>query len=418
LSAIPRGSAFTPFRVRSFRFQWPADLCASFAFEMELIILGWYVLTETQSVFMLALYASMHHIGTLLGPMFGVLGDRVGQHNLLTSMRAFYVLTSGSLMFFAFSGQLNPVVVLVIAALQGMVRPSDIGTRNAVISEIMPPQQLMSAAGIQRTTQDMARIVGALTGAGVVAAMGMGPAYVAICTLYCCSVFLTLQAGRARTFALKNKAKVKRASPWQELKAGAIYVWNTPHIRAVMILALILNGTVFPLYSHMLPYVVKDVYRADQTTLGYLVACGAFGALVGSVTVSRFSGSLSPARLMIYATFSWYLTMLIFAYVTSPAWGVFVLFFAGASQAAGLVPMTTILLRNSAPDYRGRVMGIRMLMIYSNMPGIQLFAPIVTSLGYSLTATLYCLLGLAVALLITLRWRDHLWSRAALTNAR
>ncbi|MDH4325886.1 MAG: arabinose ABC transporter permease, partial [Betaproteobacteria bacterium] len=43
-------SAFAPFRVRSFRFQWPADLATSWAFEMEALILGWYVLTTTGSV--------------------------------------------------------------------------------------------------------------------------------------------------------------------------------------------------------------------------------------------------------------------------------------------------------------------------------------------------------------------------------
>ena len=33
-----------PFSVRSFRFQWPADLATSWSFEMETLILGWYVL--------------------------------------------------------------------------------------------------------------------------------------------------------------------------------------------------------------------------------------------------------------------------------------------------------------------------------------------------------------------------------------
>ena len=43
-------AALAPFRVRSFRFQWPGDLATSWAFEMETLILGWYVLVETGSV--------------------------------------------------------------------------------------------------------------------------------------------------------------------------------------------------------------------------------------------------------------------------------------------------------------------------------------------------------------------------------
>src|ERR671928_120558 len=55
--ATARPSTFAPFSVRAFRFQWPADLATSWAFEMETLILGWYVLVETQSVLLLTFKA-------------------------------------------------------------------------------------------------------------------------------------------------------------------------------------------------------------------------------------------------------------------------------------------------------------------------------------------------------------------------
>ena len=70
------------FRVRSFRFQWPADLLTSWAFEMETLILGWYVLVETGSVLWLTVFASLSFVGTLIAPMFGVVGDRIGHRDL------------------------------------------------------------------------------------------------------------------------------------------------------------------------------------------------------------------------------------------------------------------------------------------------------------------------------------------------
>jgi len=418
LSAAQRASALAPFQVRSFRFQWPADLCASFAFEMESIILAWYVLVETRSVFMLSLYVSMHHLGTLLGPILGVVGDRVGQGNTLCAMRGIYTCTAATLLVCVLTGVLNPIIVLIIAAVTGMVRPSDIGMRNAVISEIMPPNHLMSAAGIQRTTQDLARIFGAITGAGVVAALGMAPAYIAICSLYAASTMLTRHAGRVRIALQAGAAKIVRASPWKELKEGMVYTWKTPHIKGVMCLALVLNASAFPIFMALLPYVAKEVYQADQTTLGFLVASGSCGALLGSMLVSRFSSMVNPARLMIVGASGWFVMLIVFAQMTDPLWGAAALFFAGMSQASCLVPMTVILLKNTEPEYRGRVMGIRMLMIYSNMPGILLFAPLVTSLGFTPTATIYCVLGLASAVLIAYSWREHFWHRGSLTNAR
>ena len=45
---------------------------------METLILGWYVLVETRSVLLLTVFASLQHLGTLIAPMFGVMGDRIG----------------------------------------------------------------------------------------------------------------------------------------------------------------------------------------------------------------------------------------------------------------------------------------------------------------------------------------------------
>ena len=83
-----RSLTFAPFRVRSFRFQWPADLLVSWAFEMETLILGWYMLVETRSVVMLTVFGALLYGGTLIAPMVGVWSDRIGHRVMLTSMRA------------------------------------------------------------------------------------------------------------------------------------------------------------------------------------------------------------------------------------------------------------------------------------------------------------------------------------------
>jgi hypothetical protein len=56
-------------------------------------------------------------------------------------------------------------------------------------------------------------------------------------------------------------------------------------------------------------------------------------------------------------------------------------------------------------------MGIRMLAIYGNIPGVLLSGPLIASVGYPVTATLYCVVGLVFTALIVLRWRAYLWER-------
>jgi MFS family permease len=416
VSAIARPSALAPFSIRAFRFQWPADLATSWAFEMETIILGWYVLVETQSVLLLTVFASMQYVGTLISPFFGVLGDRVGHRNVLCGMRTFYAILASVLMLCAFIDVLTPAYAVVSAGLLGLVRPSDIGVRAALIGDTMPTQQMVGAMSIQRTTQDSAKVMGSLAGAGLVAALGMGPAYVVVTCLYASSIALTLQARRVRVPKPAAAEKPARASAWHELKAGVAYVRATPHLLAVMWLALLLNCTAFPLFNGLLPYVAKEVYGTDRTGLGYMAAGAAFGALMGSIVLSRVGNRLPPGRTMVVGGYCWYAMLLVFAHITSHSAGVAVLIVAGFVQSLSQVPMSAILVRTADDRFRGRVMGIRMLALYGNIPGLLLSGPLIARFGYPATATLYCVLGLTAAIFIAWRWRAHLWNRRAPAN--
>lgn len=409
-------SALAPFRVRAFRFQWPADLAASWAMEMEMLILGWYVLVETRSVLMLTVFASLQYVGTLLSPMFGVMGDRIGHRVVLCAMRGLYATLASVLMVAAFMDAVTPTLVLMTTAVLGLVKPSDIGMRTALVGETVPAAHLMPAMSIQRTTQDSARIAGALTGAGLVAMLGMSWAYVFVVIFYAISLLLSTRVIETRSAS--HAAAVQQATPWRDLKEGMSYVWRAPHLRATMIFAFLLNLTAFPLFTGLMPYVAKEVYGASQTTLGTMVASAAGGALIGSIIMSRFGGSFAPARAMLVFGAAWLGMLLLFAQTRSPAEGIPLLFIAGIMQTMGLIPISTLLLRTSDERFRGRIMGIRMMAIYGNLPGLLLAGPMIAHFGYGAMATVYSLFGLLLTALIAWIWRTHLWQGSAAANRR
>ena len=118
---------------------------------------------------LLTLFASLNYTGTLIAPLFGVMGDRIGHRDLLAAMRSSYAVLAGTLLTLALTGYLNATCVLVIAGFMGLVRPSDLGVRGALVADIVPHDQLISSIAVSRTTQDLARIAGALSGAGLFA---------------------------------------------------------------------------------------------------------------------------------------------------------------------------------------------------------------------------------------------------------
>ena len=135
-------SWLAPFSVRTFRFQWPAALLTVWALEMETLILGWYVLVETGSVVQLTMFASSLYFGTLLAPFLGVVADRIGHGNTLALMRSWYMALAATLLTFTLTGVLSPGVVLLVAFLNGLVRPSDLAIRSAFMAGTLPREHL------------------------------------------------------------------------------------------------------------------------------------------------------------------------------------------------------------------------------------------------------------------------------------
>lgn len=424
----PVTSFLAPFRVRNFRFLWPAELATSWALEMETIILGWYVLVETGSVTLLAVFGALMYVGAMISPVFGLLGDRIGHRNLLCLTRAGSVILALMLTTLAFTGQLNAVLVLIVAGLVSILRVSDLVTRYALSGEIMPPGLLMGAMGISRANVDSARVAGALAGAGAVAAYGIGPAYAVISAFYGVSLLLTLGVGQGRrtpagpvvtSAGISGAAPASLlATPWRDLREGFAYVRTQPALLAATCLALLVNFSAYPVFFGLLPYVAKHIYAVGQTELGYMAASFGFGSLVGSVLLSATRIAARTARVMLVAGMAWHALLLMFVHIHSLPAGIVLLMLCGMLQSICVTPIAVVMLRGAGEQYRGRVMGLRILMIYGLPIGLFIIGPLINRFGFVPIASLYALAGLLAILLISYRWRAAVWSLDAAANAR
>ncbi len=393
-----------PFRLRSFRFQFAGDLLTSVAFEMETLILSWFILVETGSVVLLTLFGSLQFVGTLAAPGFGLAAERFGTRRLLAAMRASYALVACAQMGFAAGGGLDAVTVIVLATLTGLVRPSDMTMRSLLISETVGPEHMMSALSISRMTQDVARIAGAMAGAATFALLGMVWAYVAVTLFYAAAAACAAQAsGGARA------AEAKRGAPLRDLKEGLAHVRATPVLLAAMLLAFLVNLLAYPLSGGLLAYIARDVYGTGQAGLAQLSAGFAVGGLAGSFVLSFTGRAGHPARIMLVGTLLWYVALVFFGHTTTPLAGMALLAVAGFVQNLSMVPMSLLILRASSERFRGRVMGVRMMCVYGLPIGLLAAGWLIAPLGFAGTSLVYCALGIVTTLAVAAHWRRALW---------
>jgi hypothetical protein len=89
--------------------------------------------------------------------------------------------------------------------------------------------------------------------------------------------------------------------------------------------------------------------------------------------------------------------------------GIVSLTLAGFAQSLSMVALTVILLRSSDPRLRGRIVGVRMLAIYSLPLGLLAAGALIEQIGFDMTITAYAAIGLAFTVLIAVRWRASVW---------
>ena len=411
-------SFLAPFGVRSFRFQWPADLVTSWAFEMEALILGWYVLSTTGSVEQLVAIAALAWLGSVFSPFFGLAGDRLGFRALLCATRATYALLAALLAALTLSGALATWHVFAIAAIAGLMRPSDMVMRNVLVGQTMRTEVLMSALGIARTTSDTARIAGALAGTGGVALIGMGPAYLVVTAMYVAAFLLSLGVAGRPAGAAAGARQESAGKALAGLSLAVRYVWSKPDQLGAFSVAFLVNLLAFPFFLGLLPYLARDVYAIDRSGLGYLAAAFAGGALAGSLVLSAPRLPMPAGRVMLASSAAWFAAILLLGQSRSIGLGLVLLFFAGFVQSLCMTPLAAVMLRSASDEMRGRVMGIRMLAIWGLPLGLVAAGPLIERLGYAACTVLYAGSGLVATLAIAWRWHDALWHRRAAANAR
>jgi MFS family permease len=374
-----------------------------------------YVLATTGSVEQLVAFGALAWLGALFSPFFGVWGDRLGHRTLLCVTRGVYALLAAALTALTMSGALAPWHVFAIAAVAGLMKPSDMVMRHALVAQTIRPELLLGALGVSRTTSDTARVAGAIAGTGGVALIGMGPAYAVVTAMYVAAFLLSLGVAGSRPRRAVPGAAA--AHPVADLKRAFVYVWHKPELLGAFSVAFLVNLLAFPFFLGLLPYVAKDVYAIGQSGLGYLAGAFALGALAGSLVVGANRLPLRAARAMLAGAAAWFVAVLLFGQTRTLAPGLVLLFIAGFVQSFCLTPLAAVMLRASADEMRGRVMGMRILAVWGLPLGLLAAGPVIAHFGFAVTTVLYAGLGLAATFAIGYGWRRTLWHRSAAANA-
>ena len=371
---------------------------------METVVVGWFVLTLTNSPFLVGLATSTRIAANFLAVFAGTLADRMRRHLLL----AFVEFILGGLglvmVLLILSGHLQTWHIFILTLAGGLVRMFQMPAAQSLAADTLSPDRLGNGLALPNAAMNISTIVGPLVGRWRFQVCGPQSAYFVIATLNFFGGACALLVKTTRPAAREERESVLHA-----MLEGLRYVKGKQVLWAALLVAAIINLTGFPFHTTLMPIFARDVLNTGSTGLGTLVSSFGVGALIGSLIIAALPNIKHAGWFLILAVILWHASMVLFSYSTNFTLSLMLLLITGMAFSSTLVLIMTVLFRTAPPEFRGRIMGLRVLAIYAHSFGSIhsgawagiVGAPWAANINAALGV---CLTGLLALLAPKLRW--------------
>ena len=321
----------------------------------------------------------------LLSPFAGVVADRVPKQRLLQVTNAMMAGPALVLGLLAVTDTAEVWHVYLLALLLGVGAAFDGPARQAFVSELVVPEDLPNAVGLNSASFNAARIVGPAVAGVLIAWLGGGASATGWVILVNAVSYIApiVMLGRLDRSALDVAEPASRGPG--AIREGVRYVRGRPDL--MLVLAVVFFTGTFGLNFQMTSALMAtEVYHRGATEYGLLGTFMAVGSLSGSLLAAR--RERVRHRLLLGAAVTFGAVEIVAAF--APTY----LTFALLTPLLGLTALTMITAANSFMQLhtdagmRGRVMALY-LMIF--MGGTPVGAPLIGWIGeqYGARATLW-----------------------------
>lgn len=355
-------------RSRGFRMFCAGNLGSLLGTWAQRVAVMWLAWDLTQSTVTLGLIAFLDLMPALLtSPLGGTVADREDRVQMAIRVQYLSTLPPLILALTAGTGWLTIETLLAVTVLGGLCNGIDHPLRLALVSNLVPPQNIPSAVSINSMIFNLSRMVGPALGGMVIAAGA--PIWVFVVNLVSFIVFAMVlrqirpedHPPRAGGAALSGDGP--RALPWSQ-------VWrHLPHLQRLTLLYLmVICFFLRPVYE-MLPAFAARIVAGDEAL--------AFALMSSAVGLGAFFGAiLAPgirsARMVILLGLAGTLAISSLAWIHSLWLTLAALMLSSAAILAGSIATQILLQTGVNTAVRGKVLALY-TMILRGLPAAGAF---------------------------------------------
>ena len=323
---------------------------------MPLVAIPWLAVELEASPAEVGIVTGFFFLPTLfVGPMGGVLADRVNRRNAMIIAQTFATVLSLTIFLLVLAGQQTLLLLMAFSFGFGLLIAVEVPIRQAFMTELIPRVDLSSAISLHASAWNLMRLLGPLVAGALIASFGSASPFLVAGVA---SGFVAVSFVWMDRYRRLGRGRADRSHPvLRDLREGVSFVAGNSVVRLSLVSIFAAATFGMATFTTLAPlYATEELGLGAEGYGAFLGATGA-GAFVAALVVTTFArgdrrnwligGMLSIAALVAAVGLAQSATVV---YILA--------FFLGAAQIS-LGQNALVSVHGATPDeVRGRVIGI------------------------------------------------------------
>jgi MFS family permease len=362
----PRIDSFAALKYKDFRSYIGMRFCFTFAYQMQAVIIGFYIYHLTKSAFALGLVGLCEAIPAVGIALYGgYIADKSEKRKMLLLIFIGVLLSSFVMFLVTLKNAGNhihvswvvPIIYIMIFA-NGVARAFYGPATFVIYTQSVPKEIYPNASTWSSSSWQIASILGPAAGGLIYGFYGITVTFIVILAFLVISLVLI--------YLLRSYPPVyiPKESIWDSLSEGIRFVFNNKMMVGAM--SLDLFSVFFGGAVALLPVFANEILKVGAEGLGIMRATTSLGAVLTMLAMARFSPMGRPWRNLLIAVTGFGLSIICFGLSRSFYLSLIFLFTEGAFDSISVIIRGTIMQLLTPDHMRGRVSAVNSMFIGSS----------------------------------------------------
>lgn len=349
---------------KKFFYLWLGQLISITGTQMQLWALFWHINQLDENPMALGGIGVARILPVIIFSLIGgALADSFDRRKVMFATQSIAAVLALTLALFTQFGQITIWHIYVITALQAVVVAFDGPSRQALIPNLLPKEDLPNAFSMTFTAFQAGAVIGPAISGFFIAGFGQEAVYYFNAISFVAVLVALLLIGDVPQVIGEKTAGISM----EAIKDGIRFILSKPIIFSTMMVDFV--ATFFASASTLMPIIAKDVLDVGVVEYGYLSAASAVGAVAVALVISQIKEIRKQGMVFVTAVVIFGIATIIFGITKSFIVAWLAIAVTGGADGVSTIVRNTIRQLQTPDHVRGRMTSINQIFF---MGGPQL----------------------------------------------